>query len=68
MNPQLEEQVARQRLDEARAEAAHRALLRSLRPARRPVRVMVGHALIKAGHWVGGRRPRRVPAPRRIAA
>lgn len=68
MNPQLEEQVARQRLDEARADAAHWALLRSLRPARRPVRVMVGHALIKAGHWVAGRAPRRVAAPRRVTA
>jgi hypothetical protein len=68
MNPQLEEQVARQRLEEARAEAAHRALLRSLRPARRPMRVTVGLALIKAGHWVAGRAPRRVSTPRRVTA
>jgi hypothetical protein len=68
MNPQLEEQVARQRLEEARAEAAHWALLRSLRPARRPMRVTVGLALIKAGHWVAGRAPRRVSTPRRVTA
>ena len=66
MNPQLEEQVARQKLDEARAEAARWALVRSLRPARRPIRVTVGLALIKAGHWVAGRAPRRVEAPRRV--
>jgi hypothetical protein len=68
MNPQLEEQVARQRLEEARAEAAHWALLRSLRPARRAMRVTVGLALIKAGHWVAGRAPRRVSTPRRVTA
>ena len=34
MNPQMEEQVARQRLEEARAEAARWALIRQLRPAR----------------------------------
>jgi hypothetical protein len=68
MNPQLEEQVARQKLDEARAEAARLALVRSLRPARRPVRVTVGLALIKAGHWVAGRAPRRVATSRRVTA
>jgi hypothetical protein len=68
MNPQLEEQVARQRLDEARAEAARRALLRDLRPARRPMRVTVGFALIKVGHWVAGRAPRRAAEPRRVTA
>ena len=68
MNSQLEEQVARQRLEEARAEAARWALVRSLRPARRPVRVVLGHALIKAGRWVAGRAPRDVSTPRRATA
>jgi hypothetical protein len=68
MNPQMEEQVARQRLDEARAEAARWALLRQLRPARHPVRVALGFALIKVGHWVAGRAPRRAGQPRRAAA
>ena len=68
MNPLMEEQVARQRLDEARAEAARRALLRDLRPARRPMRVTVGFALIKVGHWVAGRAPRRAAEPRRVTA
>ena len=68
MNPQMEEQVARQRLDEARAEAARCALLRQLRPARHPVRVALGFALIKVGHWVAGRAPRRAGQPRRATA
>ena len=68
MNLQLEEQVARQRLDEARAEAARVAVLRGLRPARRPLRVTVGFALIKVGHWVAGRAPRRAAEPRRVTA
>ncbi len=72
MNPQVEEQVVRQRLDEARAEAARQALLRELRrdlrPARRPIRVTLGFALIKVGHWVAGRAPRRASQPRRATA
>ena len=68
MNPQLEEQVARQRLEEARAEAARWALIRQLRPARKPMRVVVGFALIKIGHWVAGRAPRRAGQPRRATA
>jgi len=62
MNTHLHLQLARERLDEARAMAAQRALLRSLRPARRPVRVAVGLALIKIGHWLAGRAPRRATA------
>ncbi len=54
MNTHLHEQLVRERLDEARATAAHLALLRRLRPARRPVRVAVGFALIKVGP-LGGR-------------
>jgi hypothetical protein len=68
MNPQMEEQVARERLDEARVQAARWALLRDLRPARRPLRVAVGFALIKIGHWVAGRAPRRAGQPRRATA
>jgi len=68
MNPQMEEQVARQRLEEARAEAARWALIRQLRPARKPMRVVVGFALIKIGHWVAGRTPRRAGQPRRATA
>jgi hypothetical protein len=64
MNPQVEEQVVRQRLEEARAEAARQTLLRGLRPARRPLRVALGFALIKVGHWVAGRAPRQASQPR----
>ncbi len=68
MNPQMEEVVARQRLNEARADAARWALIRQLRPARHPMRVAVGFALIKIGHWVAGRTPRRAGQPRRATA
>lgn len=67
MNTHLHEQLVRERLDEARATAAL-ALLRKLRPARRPVRVAVGFALIKVGHWVAGRAPRLAARPRRATA
>lgn len=62
MNTHLDLQLARERLDEARAAAARSALVRSLRPARRPVRVAVGLALIRIGHWLAGRAPRRATA------
>jgi len=68
MNMHLHEQLVRERLDEARAVAAHLALLRKLGPARRPVRVAVGFALIKVGHWVAGRAPRLAAGPRRATA
>jgi hypothetical protein len=68
MNTHLHEQLVRERLDEARATAAHLALLRKLRPARRPVRVAVGFALIKVGHWVAGRAPKLATGPRRATA
>ena len=68
MNLQVDELVARQRLEEARAEAARWALIRQLRPARNPLRAALGLALIKAGHWVAGRAPRRAGQPRRATA
>ena len=72
MNTHLHEQLVRERLDEARATAARLALLRklgrTLGPARRPVRVAVGFALIKIGHWVAGRAPRPAAGPRRATA
>jgi hypothetical protein len=57
----LDEQLVRERLDEARAYAARQALIRSLRPVRRPVRVIVGVALIKIGRWVAGQAPKAIP-------
>ena len=57
----LDDQLVRERLDEARAFAARQALIRSLRPVRRPVRVIVGVALIKIGRWVAGQAPKAIP-------
>ena len=68
MNTHLHEELVRARLDEARATAAHLALVRKLRPARRPVRVTVGFALIRIGHWVAGRAPKLATGPRRATA
>ena len=68
MNPYLDEQLVRARLDEARAQAAQYALIRSLQPVRRPVRVAVGFALIRVGHWVAGRAARRAGGPSRVTA
>lgn len=68
MNTYLDEELVRQRLDEARAFAAQQALLWSVRPARRPVRVRLGLALIRTGHWVAGRAPRRAGEPSRVTA
>jgi hypothetical protein len=67
MNTYLEEQLAHERLEEARAIAAHSAILRDLAPVRRPMRVAVGRALIRAGHLVAGRAPRR-SQPSRVTA
>lgn len=64
MNTHLHAQLVKERLDEARAEAAQVALLRALAPARRPVRVALGFALIKVGRWVAGR----TAGPRRATA
>ena len=68
MNIFLDEQLVRERLAEARAFAVQQALIRSLRPVRRPVRVAVGQALIRVGHWVAGRGPRRAGAQSRVTA
>ena len=68
MNLYLEEVIARERLDEARAWTARQASIRSLRSVARPVRVVLGLALIRIGHWVAGRTPRRARAPRRATA
>ena len=68
MNGYLEELLARERLDEARKLAAQRAMVRVIAPARRPVRLALGLALIRAGHWVAGRAPRRTAQPSRVTA
>jgi hypothetical protein len=68
MNMYLDEQLVRDRLEDARAMTAQQALVRSLRPARRPVRVALGLALIRAGHWMAGRGPKRAGQTRRATA
>jgi len=68
MNTHLAQHLVRERLDEARARAAQWALLRSLRPARRPVRVWAGMVLIRAGRWLAHTPPRRTSEPGRVAA
>lgn len=52
-NEYLVECLVKERLAEARAAAARSALARSL-PPRRPVRVVLGRALIRIGHWILG--------------
>ena len=68
MNMYLDEQLVRDRLEDARAVATRQTLVSSLRPVRRPVRVALGLALIRAGHWMAGRAPRRAGQPRRATA
>ena len=68
MNSYLDEQLVRERIDEARALAARLALIRSLRPFRRPARVALGLALIRVGHWMAGREPRQAGGPSRVTA
>ena len=68
MDLQMESSLARERLDEARAFAARWHLVASLRPERRPARVVVGLALIRLGRMLAAREPRPAGAPDRAAA
>jgi hypothetical protein len=68
MNMYVDEQLVRGRLDDVRAAAARDALIRGLRPVRRPVRVMLGLALIRAGYWIAGWPSGRAGQPRRVTA
>ena len=68
MNVYVEEQLAWERVAEARAMAAREALVRALQPVSRPLRVVLGLALIRVGHWLAGRQPRRAGQPSRAAA
>lgn len=62
------EWLARERLDEARAQAAIWAQIRSLRPARQPLRVWAGLILIRLGRWLAQRTPKRAGEPGRVTA
>jgi hypothetical protein len=68
MNMYMQECLVRERLDEARAMTARWAIVRSLRPARLPMRVWVGLVLIRAGRWLAHSAPRRSIEPGRITA
>ncbi len=68
MNMHLEEWVIRERLEEARAYAARRAVLSTLRVKRLPVRVSAGLALIRAGRWLAGQAPKPQGEPKRATA
>ena len=68
MNTHLLEHLVRARLDEARANAAHWALIRSLRPVRQPLRVLAGLALIRAGRWLARTAPKRSTVQGRVTA
>lgn len=66
MNTYLDELIARERIAEARALAAQLSLVQDFATARRPIRVTLGHALIRVGYWVAGREQR--PRARRVTA
>ena len=68
MNVYLLEQLVKDRLAEARVRAAWHALHHPVPPARRPVRVALGLALIRAGQWIAGPAPRRAGRARRATA
>jgi hypothetical protein len=55
MNYHLAEQMARDRVREARQIAAQANLLRDLGNQGEPLRVTVGLGLIKVGRWMAGR-------------
>ena len=62
MNTYLDEHTAKERIAEARAAAAQLRLVRDFATARHPIRVTLGHALIRAGQWVAGREQRHTHA------
>ena len=68
MNYHLAEQLAKDRLAEARDVAATATLLREGRAPSEPLRVTVGLALIKLGRWMAGQAAKRSAGPRRATA
>ncbi len=68
MNAYLAEQIAKDRLKEARALARVARLMDASGSAPDPLRVTVGLALIRLGHSLAGRAAKRAAAPRRAIA
>jgi len=58
MNLYFAEWLVRERLAEARSAAARSALVGAAVPARRPVRIRLGLALVRLGRRLQGSRPR----------
>lgn len=52
MNDYVMRLLVKERIEEARDFGARRALVRSLRPPRRPVRVRLGLILVRIGYWM----------------
>lgn len=65
MNYYLAEQIAKDRLNEARAMAAQARLMGSTRPSPEPLRVALGLALIRVGRYLAGQASKSAAGPRR---
>ncbi|HYU15078.1 MAG TPA: hypothetical protein VEL05_03375 [Candidatus Acidoferrum sp.] len=65
MNYHLAEQIANERLTEARAMAAQASLLRDMHYRPDPLRVTVGLGLIRLGRWMAGQAAKQHTGPRR---
>ena len=68
VNYYLAEQIAKDRLNEAREMAARARLLGSDRPAPEPLRVALGLALIRVGRSLAGQAAKGASRPRRATA
>jgi len=68
VNYHLAEQIAKDRLNEARAMAAQARLMGSVRPTPDPLRVALGLALIRIGRSLAGQAAKTATRPRRATA
>jgi hypothetical protein len=68
MNWYLAEQIARDRLKEARAQARAARLMDAADSGPDPLRVTIGLALIRLGRSLAGRAAKRAANPRRVTA
>jgi len=68
INYYLAEQIAKDRLDEARAMATQARLMGSTRPTPDPLRVALGLALIRVGRSLAGQAVKNTTGPRRATA
>lgn len=68
VNYYLAEQIAKDRLNEAREMAAQARLMGSADPAPEPLRVALGLALIRVGRALAGQAAKGASRPRRATA